>query len=139
MAMRSKSNVKAFILACILSAAAFATALPFIAIAAQGEGPMTPVNVEVNSQVPISSDLERKLITVTEDVVRKSLPEVLARSTRADASASILEKSEQGYVVEVLVVSLSKQTFTAQLSRIKFTYKDDRVYNLMVEPYSQPK
>lgn len=115
------------------------TALPVTALASQGDSPMIPINVEIGSLVPASAELEKRLITVTEDVVRKNLPEILAQSARADASASILEKSAQGYVVEVLVVSLFKQTFTAQLSRIVFIYKGDQVTIRSVELNFQPK
>lgn len=134
---RLKAGIE--ILASIIVAATICLALPAATIAGQGDVAMIPINVEVNPSVPISSDLEAKIIKVTEDLVRKNLPEIVAQSYRVDASANILEESPKGYLVEVLVVSLFKQSFTAQMSRITFSYKNGQVTLLKVEPSSQPK
>jgi hypothetical protein len=119
----------------ILLAAAIGVALPIVACSTQGDVPMIPINVEINSAVPISADLQGKLVAVTKDLIQKNLSEILAKSKSADASANILEKSPtRGYVIEVLVVSLFRGSYTAQMSRIEFAYQDDKVTLRKVEP-----
>jgi hypothetical protein len=126
-------------LASVIIAAAVCLALPAAALAGQGDAAMIPINVEINPSVPISSDLKANIIKVTEDLIRKNLPEIVAQSYRIDASANILEESPKGYLVEVIVVSLFKQSFTAQMSRITFLYKNGQASHLKVEQSSQPK
>lgn len=127
------------VLASIIATAAICFALPASALAGQGDAIMIPIKVDVNSSVPMSSDVQAKIVKATEDLIRKNLLEILAQSYHVDASASILEESPKGYLVEVLVVSLFKQSFIAQLSRITFLYKDSQVTLLKVEPSSRPK
>jgi hypothetical protein len=63
----------------------------------------------------------------------------LAKSYSSDAEINIVEKTPKGYLVEVRVISLFKETFTAQMSRMEFAYEDDQVSLRTVEPSFQPK
>jgi hypothetical protein len=136
--MKSSNNFRK-VLAFIVLTAAIGVALPVVSLAGQGDAPMIPINVEVRSTFPISSDLENRLIAVTTDLIRKNLSELSTKSFRMDASANVLEKSSRDYAVEVLIVSLFKESYTAHMSRIEFTYKDGRVILGRVEPNFQPK
>lgn len=113
--------------------------LPVVSLAGQGDATMIPINVEIRpTTLPISPDIENSIRAITRDVVQKSLPDVLSKSSRVDASASIVEQSQRGYAIEVLVMSMYKQTFTAQMSRITFVYKDGQASLVKVEPNFQP-
>jgi len=127
------------IIALIIVVTGMSIALPDMSFAAEGDTSMVPINVQVKAPFPISSDLQSKLITITKDLIRKNFSGILAKSYSSDAETNILEKSSKGYIVEVRVISLFKETFTAQMSRMEFAYEDDQVSLRTVEPSFQPK
>jgi hypothetical protein len=127
------------IIALIIVVTGMSIAIPDMSFAAKGDTSMVPINVQVKAPFPISSDLQSKLITITKDLIRKNFSGILAKSYSSDAETNILEKSSKGYIVEVRVISLFKETFTAQMSRMEFAYEDDQVSLRTVEPSFQPK
>ena len=127
------------IIALIILVTGMSIALSDISLAVEGDIPMVPINVQVKAPFPISSDLESKLIAITKDLIQKNLSEILAKSFSSNAETTILKKSLKGYIVEVRVMSLFKETYTAQLSRIEFAYEDDQVILRKVEPSFQPQ
>jgi hypothetical protein len=127
------------IIAFIILAAGMSIALPDVSLPAEGDTSMIPINVQVKAPFPISPDLENKLIIITKDLIKKNLSDILAKSYAANAETNILEKSSKGYIIEIRVMSLFKETFTAQMSRIEFAYEDDQVSLRTVEPSFQPR
>lgn len=105
----------------------------------KGEKTLIPITVTVKAQFPIDQKLQDKLVGITEDLIRKNLSEVLAKSFSVKAETNIVKKTPKGYIAEILVMSLLKETFTAQLSRIEFVYENDQVTILMIEQSFQPK
>jgi len=127
------------IIALIIVVTGMSIAIPDMSFAAKGDTSMVPINVQVKAPFPISPDLQNTLITITKDLIRKNLSEILAKSYSSDAEINIVEKTPKGYFVEVRIVSLFKATFTAQMSRIEFAYEDDQVSLRTIEPSFQPK
>jgi hypothetical protein len=127
------------IIALIIVVTGMSIAIPDMSFAAKGDTSMVPINVQVKAPFPISSDLQSKLITITKDLIRKNFSGILAKSYSSDAEINIVEKTPKGYIVEVRVISLFKETFTAQMSRMEFAYEDDQVSLRTVEPSFQPK
>jgi hypothetical protein len=108
-------------------------------LCAQGEKPLIPVTVTVKAQFPIEQKLQDKLVGITEDLIRKNLSEILVKSFSVKAETNIIKRTPKGYIVEILVMSLFKETFTAQMSRIEFAYEDGKVTIWRVEQSYQPK
>jgi hypothetical protein len=99
---------------------------------------MIPINVEIRPASPLSPDAESRIRSIVVQLIQENLPDILAMSARADATANVSQEGAKGYMVEVLVMSLYKQSFTAQMSRIVFAYGDGRATLLKVERNFQP-
>lgn len=106
---------------------------------AKEEKTLTPITVTVEAPFPIEEKLREKLIQVSQDIVREKLSDILIKSVSANAQANIIKRTSKGYIVEILVMSLFKETFTAQMSRIEFAYEDGKVTIFNVEQSYQPK
>lgn len=100
---------------------------------------MIPNTVTVKAGFPIEQKLQDKLVRITEDLIRKNLSEILVKSFSVKAETNIIKRTPKGYIAEILVMSLFKETFTAQLSRIEFAYENEQVTILMIEQSFQPK
>ena len=117
---------------------AIGAVLPVVSSAAAGDSPMIPINVEIRPASPLSPDAESRIRSIVVQLIQENLPDILAMSARADATANVSQEGAKGYMVEVLVMSLYKQSFTAQMSRIFFAYGDGRATLLKVERNFQP-
>lgn len=106
---------------------------------AKGEKTLIPITVTVKAQFPIDQKLQDKLVGITEDLIIKNLSDILIKSVSASAETNIIKKTPKGYIVEILVVSLLKETYTALMSRIEFNYEDGKVSIRSVEGSFQPK
>jgi len=106
---------------------------------AKGEDIVPPINVAVKAPFPIDQKLEERLTQITQDLIRKNLSDILIKSISANAETNIVKKTPKGYIVEILVMSLFRETYTAQLSRIEFSYEDEKVSIQSVESSFQPK
>lgn len=105
----------------------------------KGGKALVPITVTVKAQFPIDQKLQDRLVEITEDLIRKNLSDILAKSFSVRAETDILKRTPKGYIAEILVMSLFKETFTAQLSRIEFAYENEQVTILMIEQSFQPK
>jgi len=105
----------------------------------KGENVVTPITVTVKAPFPIDQKLQDRLVGITQDLIRKNLSDILIKSVSANAETNIIKKTPKGYIVETLVMSLFRETYTAQMSRIEFTYEDEKVTIRTVESSYQPK
>ncbi len=111
----------------------------FLELHAEGEKTLIPITVTVEAPFPIEQKLREKLIQVSQDIVRENLSDILIKSVSANVQTNIIKRTPKGYVVEILVMSLFKETFTAQMSRVEFAYEDEKVKIWRVEQSYQPK
>lgn len=111
----------------------------FLELHAKGDKTLIPITVTVEAPFPIEQKLREKLIQVSQDIIRENLSDILIKSVSANAQANIIKRTPKGYIVEILVMSLFKETFTAQMSRIEFAYEDGKVTVWRVEQSYQPK
>jgi len=100
---------------------------------------LIPITVTVEAPFPIEQKLREKLIQVSQEIIIERLSDILIKSVSANAKTNITKRTPKGYIVEILVMSLFKETFTAQMSRIEFAYENGKVTIWTVEHSYQPK
>jgi hypothetical protein len=89
--------------------------------------------------VRLSSEAQEKILSASRRLVQENLSTELGRGISSRAETHVLRTTPQGYVAETIVLSLLKDFYRAEMSRIEFAFEEGKTRVLRVDKIYRPQ
>jgi len=103
--------------------------------------PAVPIKLDISirSHIQLSQEVQNRLIIVSRDLVTQNLSAELSRGLSSRAETNVIRQTPKGYLAETIVLNLLRNTYTAEMSRIEFSFEDGRASIIKMEKIYQPR
>ncbi len=103
--------------------------------------PVVPIKLDISirSHIQLSQEIQNRLIAVSRDLVTQNLSAELSRGLSSRAETNVIRQTPRGYIAETIVLNLLKNTYTAVMSRIEFSYEDGKTNIIKMDKIYQPR
>jgi hypothetical protein len=103
--------------------------------------PAVPIKLDISirSHIQLSQEVQNRLIAVSRDLVTQNLSAELSRGLSSRAETNVIRQTPKGYIAETIVLNLLRNTYTAEMSRIEFSFEDERANIIKIEKIYQPR
>lgn len=97
------------------------------------------LDVNIRSQIRLSPEIQNRLLAISRDMVIQNLSSELSRGISSRAETNVIRQTPKGYIAKTIVLNLLRETYTAEMSRIEFSFEDERANIIKVNKIYQPR